>query len=612
MIKKGLIITENDRRSILSMYGLLTEQGNTPKIIPEITVTGKVMTLQTPDNPVSTPIECVVIKLFGVNEDGSINKSDPTNGETKNDLKDGSFTLVVKNIEEGKYKLLIKPFDSTYVISDIDINITETKLLYDLGVIKNDKILSDLKEVKIPIKMATNLNITVLKDDNKISNYELTISPSDNPEKILYNSLIQTNEVNLTFLKSGTLYSDLKKDQEYDPEIINGNDGSFFKGSEKKQILIKVKNRQIGEIEKKIDIFTENVNFRMQESVENNKLKLFYIDGKLDDQFFIKRGKQNNIIINANPNLELKIMDESNGEVLPNTEVLDITNNKTYTTDKDGIIIIQNAKDEKYKFKINNKNYFSVIKTFSLDLGKDKKEEIYLQRFDVSGELLDEYKDNYKFTYGRGRTDINYETALIKSKVDAVNKFIDENQKNYSGIEKLGDTDIDLNYEIVYSKRKKSEDDFNFIIIKVKNKDIKNFLTNYGLKQNIQIEDQPLVFETDGIIETLSYSYREGKNVVVFVGLDDDERTKQMIKDIEDNRSLKKDISKNSRSIFVDVDNTNGSDFDYLIEKGIDIKSYPTLLVLKPTDLKGNFKVLKNYKYSVIQNTINKMNSINT
>jgi hypothetical protein len=296
--------------------------------------------------------------------------------------------------------------------------------------------------------------------------------------------------------------------------------------------------------------------------------------------------------------LDLKIIDSTTNNPIKGANVTFINLGKNFKTNDEGKIIIKDIETGKEKLKIQFTNYLTKVQNINIKDGENTL-SISIDKFGLGGERVDDYKDNLFTIYGRSRNVLSYDEALKDTKLEIVNKFIEKHKKTYKNIPQFKNADLDIKYELVYKKPKTSKEDENFVIVKASKKDIKQFMRDFAAKNNIEIEKEPLTWEEDDLKSLLIESYRQNRNVFIVFGLMSDEQTKKMIDGINNNTSLVNDINKKSKLIYVPNSDQNANK-NFLIQNDVDVSSYPRIIVLKPTDLKGNFTVFYNKSYSQI------------
>jgi hypothetical protein len=570
MPKKSLIITENDRLNILSMYDLLTEE-----VVSNVVITGKIIDKET--NPVYATIALSKYEKNYVTTDDK-----------------GQFKITIPSVQEGEYVLKIKPEDPSLDFENVDLTITKNKNNYNLGLIKPSTKSQQIKEVKIGLQQLTNINLKVFYNEKPLNNYNLKITPMLNSDNVLFESNMNVYNPSLTFFKGGQVFEYLKDGEQYSLEKIKGtpNDFFFFEPGEeeKKNIRITISNNEAGSISKNFKINLNNATTKIQGDGINFT--------KGESKIELKEPKNEIVFELSKPTLELKIFDKVTGVGLPNTEVKISNTDQVFKTNDKGVLILNNLNTNKLNLNIKSKNYLGSFVKIKLDNGLNTK-EVGLTKFNVGDELLDKYKDNLFNIYGRGRTDLNYDEALKIAKLDVVNKYLEKHKNRYKNVPKFENVNLDIKYDLMYNKQKKSDDDTTFVIIKSSKKDIRDFLRKYTEKENIEVESEPLVFEEGNIKEALGMAYRYGRNLFVIFGDKESDLTKEMLSKINKNKNLINQINKTSDLLFVDVSSSNYQILnDMVVKKGQDIQSQPKIIVLKGEDLNGeNFKILYNKQY---------------
>ena len=155
-----------------------------------------------------------------------------------------------------------------------------------------------------------------------------------------------------------------------------------------------------------------------------------------------------------------------------------------FTTDKNGEVNIpfeyDQIENKNIQLIVRKENYKSQSSKFEIKEGFNNKTIILKSSLEDESliEPLDDYKDNFFEIYGKSETDLSYNESLKMAKLNAINKFIERNKKRYIEFGKLENIDPEITYELVYGRPKKISDRTGkfFNIVKLKRKDIKNFL----------------------------------------------------------------------------------------------------------------------------------------
>lgn len=588
MIKNRFILNENDRRNILSMYGLLVEE------VKDVIISGVV----TDDS--NTPRSG---KVYLKDTNGKIIKQQNTDF-------DGNYSINA-NLEINKSYIIVFKDDETQRETPFDLEVgNETTIVKNLKITL--KVL-ELSGVQVGLSLATKIDLQIISDSD-LKKYELSIFT--NEKELLYTTPIYSKNINLIFLGGNGMsinQNDIGVEKPvgtYTKKIDN-----FFNvnAGDKKEVIISIGNKLKTIYSEKFSLKLNNGTVKIDPVYGKNTSEVngeTLSTNKETKAFFNQTNAIGPNIINIEigfSDLKLKIFDEVTGEPVENAEVSISGFDQSYTTNNEGKIFIEDIKMGDYKLRVKHPKY--LIKTKEIKLNKKINEiNLTLIKIGLSDERIDDYRDTLFTIYGRSRTDLSYDNALVLAKLDVVNKYLEKHKKKYKNIPKFEGVDVDIDYELVYKKPNTSKGKENFVIIKAKKKDVKNFIKNYSLNKGYEIEVEPITWENEGLESLLIDSYRRGKTVVIVLGLTDDDGTINLINDINKNSSVINNLNTKSQMIFVPVSNKN-ENYNYLIQKKIVTvqDSYPRVISLKPTDLKGDFTLNFNLPYSRIKNDISQI-----
>jgi hypothetical protein len=596
MIKKGLIITENDRQNILSMYGILSEE-----VIPKITVSGTVT------NENSEGVQGVVVSIFLPN----LQKKVVTDF-------DGNFTFILSNIQEDKY--ILNANHPNYEFPSQNLNIIKSQIDYTVKFNGKNIKLKELEEVQVLAYSLTNLEIKVIKDEKEvISDYKLKLK-SNSKKDFLYERDVNQDILSLSFLKGDVL---LEKNKNYSEEDIKGKPENVFyyeigKSGEKiqtpdKQITVIIENEKIGKVKKEFTIKIKNSSANITK--EGNK---YYTIDKLNFKLF--ENKKNDIIINVkSPNLRLVVKD-SNNQPIEGANVNFINKDINLITNSEGIVVLEKLNlGDVIGYTVEKDEYrSSKYSEVNIDENEIIK-KVVLKSLSEDSELTGERKDDFKNTlfsiYGRGKSKTSVQEAIRMAKIDIVNSYLKKHKKNFSGIPEFTNQDINIPVELAYQRdpsvveKNRGEES---VIYKAKKKDVKNFLKKISTENNIEIIE-PLEFENITLKDALRTAFLNGKNVFVLLGKTTEPYTVDTMKKINSSNDASQKISKGYVPIFIPVDTSN-ENYNYLYtllsqnRASGQSKIIPRSILFKPLDTVGNkAELIRQIDYTMFKDDINKI-----
>jgi len=300
------------------------------------------------------------------------------------------------------------------------------------------------------------------------------------------------------------------------------------------------------------------------------------------------KNNQKVLDVTLNPNIIIKVIDSVTKEPIKDARIQELSKKTEHVTDENGntklegdyefvslVVRKDNYKTKTEEFDISQKPENIVIKLQSKTGGD----------LSVTDEILDTFKDSMFNIYGRGKTDISNKEAIRIAKVDAIDKFIKKHKRVYGKID-IKNLDPDIKYELTYGRPlSKSEKIGEYkYILKFSKKDIKQYLSQFLEKEGIQIENQPFEFEKATLDEAINDAYMNRKELMVVLGISNDEDTIDLVKELKGGG-----IDKKYLPIFIKVDR---NDKDYLKLNNIaKFDSYPRIIILKP-ETPNNVKVV--------------------
>ena len=585
MIKNRFILNENDRRNILSMYGLLVEQDE-----KEITISG---VIKKNDEPL------IQTKL-------TIMVNDSVVAGTTTDI-DGKYNLKIKVGENevtspnfifkiGKtYNVVIKNNELGEMTEDITIENNDFVKDFTVTPVKN------IEEVRVNADALTSLKLNFTYNGEKLNN--VLFSLRNGPLKIYENNLSSDNE--LFFQSStGNGFVGLKEyDGSYIYYVNESKKTNYFEVSKipKEDELVFTAKKDNLSFKKKIKFIKSNVGVNVVKVYDKNNKNIiaFTLTG-------INYKNNNNINIELEPTVLMVAVVNKENNPLPNAKVTFNNLGKVYTTDEKGQVNVVNINLDRVNYTVELENYKTMVGEIDIDAGKNEKTIKLISKSDESYDVdvTDEFKDGLFFIYGRSTAN-SYDNSLNNAKINAINKYIEKNKRKYKNVPEFTDQKIenwDLNYD-VSKEVKDPKTKQTSVVIKFKKTDIKDYLEKFTKENKIKIDREKLELPSDILLtDAVSKAYRNNKKVFVVVGLNPKRepmdntqtRTQEMVSKINRDKNLSTSIMNKTIPLFVNVD-TNNSNYNELSTK-TQIKSYPRVIILKPTNDK-NFTVDLNTEY---------------
>lgn len=575
-MKSRFVISENDRRSILSMYGLLNEE------VLDYVFEGTV-TSSSNEN-----LEYVTINVF--NESKKI-------AYTMTDV-DGKYKISLKLDNLKSYKFVLEDADKKFEKLEKDIDLSNLKQIVDFKLALGVK---DLEEFNIGVtkERATNIDFNIkTSNGTPLTDYRLKITSSD---KTILDQDFSISNPSITILRNDLVLNNLQPDTEYKYVIANG---VFNKEkNEVVEITVEVKKSGFNDYTNVFNINSNNFTLsipKLKKTIKKGKETIEYVKPTGKERIVVNDKNVLNVTLEnpAPEQISFKIIDQNKNVVSDANIKLEINGESIgdYVTDSDGVVNL-NFKDELvgedvfvtfekdgYKrtiknFKIGDNNNSFSLKVLNTSSGSGGGDEL-------TYELNDNFKDSRNVIYGRGKTTLSQEEAYKLAKLDIVNKYVKRRKNRYKDIPVLKNEDIDLKYEFVYRKPLEGSDE-HFIMLRSNSKDIRAFLKTYGKKEEIKKPLKTGNYKEMTLREGLEDSYYYGKDVLVIFGLEGSENTEKIIDYIF--KGQYEYYSKYYTLVFVDnSDNQSKKDLFIIIDKNnSEINTYPRVIKLKrPTSMK--------------------------
>jgi hypothetical protein len=266
-----------------------------------------------------------------------------------------------------------------------------------------------------------------------------------------------------------------------------------------------------------------------------------------------------------------------------------------FTTDKNGEVNIpfeyDQIENKNIQLIVRKENYKSQSSEFKIKEGFNNKTIFLKSSLEDESliEPLDDYKDNFFEIYGKSENDLSYNESLKMAKLNAINKFIERNKKRYIEFGKLENIDPEITYELVYGRPKKISNRTGkfFNIVKLKRKDIKNFLIEYAKSKNLKINKtkKTMMDFFDGnnisLPDAINESFRNNQKIFVVLGKTENDLFNELLEKIENSNYYKKmDKIGGYLPLYIPVDKNNEN---YKMLKNQDnMNKQPRVLVLKP------------------------------
>ena len=183
-MRSRFVISESDRRSILSMYGLLVEEE------VEYTFVGTIK--DSKGNYVD------LCKVYIIDDSENLVKNESGNVIATNSDERGKYSLTAKLDNTKKYKLRFRSSGE----SDLDVNLSDmSKTKQEINAEFKEK-LRALNTVKLVLYKGINFNLTV-EDKNKkgVKDYLLVVEANG---EIIFKKNINESNKSLLFISDGT------------------------------------------------------------------------------------------------------------------------------------------------------------------------------------------------------------------------------------------------------------------------------------------------------------------------------------------------------------------------------------------------------------------------
>ena len=201
-MKNRFVISENDRRNILSMYGLLTEEEK------EYGFSGNVKYEK--NESIDSPQIYIKKEL----PDGKLKTVDIITAD-----ENGDFEKKVKLDNTLKYFFEIQ--EGSYIIIKKEIDLTKTDQTNLEFILKKGADVIELEEFVTQVFYLTSFSIDVKDTKNTpINDYNLKIIIDD---KEVLNKKFSDSKIDLSFLKNDLLLNDLEKDKFYASKPEDGD-----------------------------------------------------------------------------------------------------------------------------------------------------------------------------------------------------------------------------------------------------------------------------------------------------------------------------------------------------------------------------------------------------
>jgi len=559
-MRSRFVITENDRRSILSMYGLLKED------ITKVTIKGTIT---------DEKGNKVIYEKIHLDDDEKNLRKSMTNG-------DGNYEIYYDLDSEKNYFLKIldsKDYDEK-VIEIMDKKTTPQ--IIDI-VLKNKDSSKKLGDINLSKTQTFNLEIDVMYLENKLEDYNVKIKNSKNEEVF---SIENTNMTNFIFTRYGLELNGSQENKEYKQP----NDPVFEKDED---ITIEISKN--GFVTKSMQTkFVFNSSVFLESKKDGDDVLITIPTNKKDLKFDSKKTPEK-VLFNIEKNILILNITDKNNTPVEGAEISILNNDDIFTTDKKGKVNIPFDTDQiengKIKLIVRKENYKGQIIEFDVKQGFNEKRIILKSLLENESliEPLDDYKDNFFEIYGKSETDLSYNESLRMAKLNAINKFIERNKKRYSEFGKLENIDPEITYELVYGRPKKISDrSGKFLnIVKLKRKDIKNFLSEYAKNKNLKIYKTKKTmmdfFEVNNITlpEAIKESFRNNQKIFVVLGKTENDLFNELLENIENSDYYKKmDKIGGYLPLYIPVDKNN--DNYKMLKTQDNINKQPRVLVLKP------------------------------
>jgi hypothetical protein len=493
-MKNRFVISENDRRSILSMYGLLTEE----EVVYTFNGTVK-------DSVGGLAPGC---KVFIIDSEEKLVKNESGNVIFTEANQDSEYTITAKLDNTKNYKLRFKYTGESDLVVDIN---DMSKLIQIIDVGFNEKA-KDLKGVTF-VQKKPNISGKITDTKGKVLN----------SVKITWQSELTSGEI---------------KQEE------NGN-------------------------------YSSDVPLNFTITFEKPYYETFSKQISID-----QKNNQKVLNVTLKQKIIIKVIDSKTKQPLGDVDIVEQTKNKKLKTNQNGEITLPDDYDF-INLILRKQGYITKTEEFDISKNTDdivvKLQSRTTENFSIGDEPLDKYKDTMFSIYGRGKTDINNKEAIRLAKVDAINKFIKKHKRVYGTID-IQNLDPDIEYELTYGRplvKSEKIKEYKYIL-KFSKKDIKKYLSQFLEKEGIKIDKQPFEFEKMTLSEAIYDGYVGGKELMVVLGISNDDDTIELVNQLKNNG-----VDKKYLPIFVTVDRRS-DDYNRIYEL-VKPNTYPKIIILKPT-----------------------------
>ena len=622
-MKNRFVISENDRRSILSMYGLLTEEEK------EYNFSG-------------------VIK-----DDGGLVIPTPTMS-IKKKKSDGSYSVPVIKIEtddKGNFKKIVKLDDTLEYIFYIEkteflafeqkIDLTKTDQTNLELILKKLADVTDLEESVIQVFFLTNFSIEVKdKKNNPINDYNLKIVID---ESEVFNKNIFESETNLSFLKNGLLLNDLEKGKFYDTKSTEGE--GFNQG--KKRNIIKNVKFIISKTDYEEKIINYDLKFNNSSASLNTKITNDneYVTYEGNEEIKVSEGNENVIDFELSK-LPTNVIKNITGQLKvkgPLSNLIDGPKNVTlelyaYKKENENENLYEPTLIQKIVTKENGYFYFNVPETIKLsnfenfeisfdgndtfgsinkkilvkdiasnpiviETGDYSVGEIVLNDSENSDEnkneenlpVISSYCKNYKTTkrkiYGLGVSEnISNNDALNMAVINAIKSFVQFYPK-YEILDYLLINDPKI-YRVVCNKVTKQKRE---VVVRLVPKELKKYAE---YKESIEIPS--IKFRNLDFTDAINRSF-ESKTKIFLIFTGNDSNSKDVLKKLNSNLEIINLLNDEYINLNYDV-NISNKDKYLIASNSLEVYTYPYVVILEgigntetTPNLKDSYRVLKKY-----------------
>jgi hypothetical protein len=630
-MKNRFVISENDRRSILSMYGLLNES------LESYTFKGTVKT----DRGEFLELCQVIV----IDENNKVVKGSSTD-------VNGNFTLTVSLDNTKNYRIKLKHSQAIEKITDI-LNLLEKEQTFNFVVEETAK---NLEEVKIgeQVLFGKLVKVKILNEDNQPYGSGVTININTNNENLKSGSVSKTGEM------SETKKIETDENSEAIFYVYNSKDR---KDKSKYNISLNLKYGKIQSQENlEIDLNSDTTNLPTVFSrcfSNKNKKYIYYadngdiinslfdstkIDKNLSDyptiisQFIAKNKKikekdieqiecETNLLkVNFNKSIpkirieKLSITEivlgntlgvtikvqNSSGDILPSVPVAvsyekNGSSTDTQNTNEEGEIITQimllendvegnkTFRKRKIWVRVRKKGYDSYNNSFVVS-NENNEVLITLQRTEFNPdeeENTDDFtKENTYFTfYGKSGKDVKQRygsqfEAEEAARKDALNQFLESVEK-FTPYKKLLKDKIPNGGELVY--RRGNETDGYYVILKFSRKYLRKFVKQYIPKEESEPKTKPVnTLNIDPAVsmtfnEALNRAVNQGKFLTVFYYIDRTDMATLKFR----NPGVVKKLNTDSINLFIDEKSENSG----TASRVLNLRSTPTIAIMENSDV---------------------------